>query len=66
MIVADRSGKVIKWMTKEEERNYLKPFRCVGGFIFFITIISMIMSFVGYPVILWLFSILGFENEIMT
>jgi len=46
-------------MTKEEKRNYLKPFRCVGGFILVITIFLSLMRSAMTGILLFTSAIFG-------
>ena len=46
-------------MTREEKRNYLKPFRCVGGFILVITIFLSLMQSAMTGILLFTSAIFG-------
>lgn len=46
-------------MKKEEKRNYLKPFRCVGGFMLVITLFVFILNISLTGISLFTTSIFG-------
>ena len=46
-------------MSKEERRNYLKPFRCVGGFMFAISIFVLMFSILSIGLMIFTTFVFG-------